>query len=120
MYNSVIGTDCNSTMKKSGKKDGKSKDPSSTMGSFHESTNHPSKIPLAYQIKPKKLRRRVTGHISAKNKLAHQPIELTKIRKSSTKKSGGIVKSHMKSKSILNGMKFSKISSRYTYDNNFR
>lgn len=85
----------------------------SNFGSFEESMQHPLKIQGAYQIKPKRSRKK-TNLSSTKFKnnftFVNYPAETTKSRKSS-RKSELKSNSHLKTKSIMSDLKLSKPTS---------
>lgn len=99
MYNSILGSD--NTSKKRLKKDPKS----TLMTSIQNVISHPSKAPVAYQIKPKKLKKKPFVPLSAKGKGISSTIELSKSRKSSSRKANLLPKTHIKSKSSISANK---------------
>lgn len=67
LYSSMAGTDSSSTRKKC-RRDTKSKDGGSLMSSLQEAIGLPSKVPSAYQIKPKRCKKKPTSESCPKNK----------------------------------------------------
>lgn len=97
------------------KRANKSKDASSLRQSLQEAIGHSCKVPTAYQIKPKKLKKKTMGWSSSKNKYNVYPME-AKTRKSSKRSGQLTATSHFKSKSFLNGGKASKPPCKYQSD----
>lgn len=99
LYSSVVGTESSSTRKKC-RRETKSKEGGSLMYSLQEAIGLPSKVPAAYQIKPKRCKKKPSGESCPKNKAL-----LSNKSKKSCRKSDIVSKTHLKSKSIVTGIK---------------